>query len=146
MNTTMVDTQRETRGTVTVVSAGADEVWVALPTVFRELEIPLTTIDAERRVIGNAEFQVRRKLAGERLSAYIRCGTDSFGRPLAESYLVTAALLSYVSPLADGKTRVETRLQASAADPARSIEPVACTSTGKLEQRVAKGIELRVGG
>ena len=143
-NTTTLTLSRDTRGTVNMVAAPPEEVWAALPGVFRELDIPIGTLDAERRVLGNAEFQAARKLAGEALSTWVRCGNDAFGRPLANSHRLTLSLLTYLSPGESTGTIMETRLEASAADPGQSTAPVECTSTGKLEERITQGVRNRI--
>jgi hypothetical protein len=121
---------------VTAVAAPLDSAWRALPSVYASLEIPLTTLDAAQHLLGNEGMRVRRTLAGESLTRYLDCGATQ-GGPNAETYEVTMAVLTQLQPGAADSTIVATAVQASARSPSFSGEDVACTSTRRLEARIA---------
>jgi hypothetical protein len=119
------------------INAAADSVWEVLPTVYEEMGVPVETIDIESNVVGNIEFDVRRRLAGEPMSRLLDCGAGAFSAPLADRYLIRMSLTTGVSESENETSIITTRLAASASNPAVSGGPVNCSTTGRLEQAIA---------
>lgn len=134
----VVSTMRDNTGTIAVVPATPDRVWAALPAVYHALEIPIGTMDSGAQTIGNTRHTIRGKLGGQAISRYVRCGNDAFGRPLADSYSVQFSIMTYLIPQEDGSTHTQTRVSALAADRSKSTDPVECSTTGRLENRMAE--------
>lgn len=138
-----VTTYRETRGVITVVPLARERVWKALLGAYASVGITVRTIDTGAGVIGNRDLQMRRHLNGERLTRFLRCGTNAFGAPHAANHLISASVLTFVSDV-DGGTQVETRVEASASDPSLSTGAVQCTTTGELEARIVAALQAHL--
>lgn len=122
----------------TNLGASADDVWAAASSAYEELGIEVTYSQPGKHV-GNRQFRVRRRLAGDRLSKYLRCGVDATGRPMADSYVVTFNVVSDVTGVTDLQSRLGTTVSATALKPGgTSTDPVVCTSKGLLEERIAE--------
>jgi hypothetical protein len=143
-STVLVTSHREMRGSTHRVEAMIDEVWRVLPAVYQELGVPVGTVNTATRTLGNSDVTLNRTLAGDRVSRYLNCGSGQTGQPLADQYRVQATLLTVLHPEADGTTRVETRLNGTAANRATSGNAIACGTTGRLEARIAQALALRV--
>lgn len=143
-STVLVTSNRETRGSDHKVEAMIDEVWQVLPAVYGELGIPVATVNSATRSMGNSQLVISRKLAGNRASLYLNCGAGIAGQPVADQYRVDASLMTFLHPETDGTTRVETRLTGTATNRAISGAPINCGTTGRLEDRIAQMVALRV--
>lgn len=127
------------------VGARIDDAWTALPRVFEDLEIPLTTIETRSRRLGNQQFPVSRRLAGVPLSQYVNCGLGPGGAPHANSARVTLSVLTSLHVAGDStEVRSEVsgwgRLMDSPGN-----EQMRCTTTGGLEVRIANMLRERLG-
>lgn len=138
-----VTTYRDTRGFVTVVPLARERVWDALLGAYPSVGLPIGTIDASAGVVGNRNLQMHRHLNGERLTRFLRCGTNAFGAPHAAHHRISASVLTFVSEV-DAGTQVETRVEASASDPSLSTGAVQCTTTGELEARIAAALQAHL--
>lgn len=128
----------------TDLGASAQNVWEAAMAAYEELGIEVTNSEPGRRV-GNRQFRVRRRLAGDRLSKYLRCGIDATGRPMADSYIVKLNVVSELTSISDLQSRMSTTVSATALKPGgTSTDPVVCTSKGLLEERIADLVSERV--
>lgn len=128
----------------TDLGAPARDVWEAATAAYEELGIEVTYSQPSRHV-GNRQFRVRRRLAGARLSRYLRCGVDVAGRPMADSYIVTLNVVSEVTSTTDLQSRMSTTVSATALKPSgTSTDPVVCVSKGLLEERIADLVSERV--
>ena len=130
------------------VQAPPDSVWRVLPAVFQTLGIPVTTVDATNRMIGNSSHKVRRKLGPVALSKYLDCGTTQ-SAPSADTYEVQLSVMSRVSPSAGpnatpGTTAVMTSVEALAKPVSFAGDNVRCASTGALEARLAQLIAIEL--
>jgi hypothetical protein len=124
--------------------ATAPELFEATVAAYAELGIEITEMEVDRRV-GNRRFQARRRLAGERLTKYLRCGVDVTGRALADSGIAVIDVVSEIVPLSDLDSRLETTVAASARKAGgTSTDPVLCTSRGGLEERIADLVAQRL--
>lgn len=127
----------------TTVNASPDAPLAALSAAYADLEIDVRLRDSHTGEIGNRKFSKMNGLAGWPLSSYVGCGWTSVG-PAADNYRITMSLVSRVTASGTG-SRVETRLTAVGED-ISSKGTVACTTRGRLEQRVHELALKRVGG
>jgi hypothetical protein len=134
---------RDERGSRATRAAPLDQVWAVLPAVYDQLGIAVATLDARTHRIGNTALVAHRRLAGQRVSAFLECGTTAFGAPLADTYRIEASVLSTQRPAPAG-AMLETRLEARAVNPGVSGAPVRCASTGRLEELIARAVERRL--
>lgn len=126
------------------VAAEAARVWELLPAVYAELQIPLGTLEPAQRRIGNTRISLRRRLADAPLSRYLDCGSGLTAAPYADTYLVTASILTTLQPAEGSATDVFTTVSASARNPGTSSDPLACSSRGTLEQRIVELLRQRL--
>jgi len=117
-----------------LVDAPRDRVLSALSAAYSELGIEMKVYDSGSGQVGNRNLVKSSRLAGERLSRFLRCGTV-IGGDAADNYRVTMSIISQATP-SEGGTTVETWLTASARDHGTSSGGVACATTGSLEDRI----------
>ena len=110
-------------------------VFQVLPLVLVELGLAPTRIDTTALVIETAAV-TRRQLAGTALGAYFDCGSAS-GIPNTTSYTVRITGWSQVDANEIGASTLRTRVEATARQEGVQQGAVLCTSTGKLEQKIA---------
>lgn len=128
----------------TDLGASALDVWEAAKGAYEELGIEVT-YSAPGGHVGNRQFRVRRRLAGTRLSRYLRCGVDVAGRPMADSYTVTLNVVSEIVEVTDLQSRMSTTVLATALKPGgTSTDPVVCVSKGLLEEKIADLVAMQV--
>ena len=148
--TVAVDDSRVYRTTVSAnskapVPAAPSRTFDAVKAVYEELGIPPGTHDPATGRFGNADFWKQRRLANEAMSTYLNCG-ESFTGPVANNYRIYMSLLSMVRPDGKGGSELETAFSAQAQNmEGSSGDRIACGSTGKLEERIRKGVLLKVG-
>lgn len=128
-------TDRETRVVSSTVSLSPDRVWPALMEAYRDLGIPLGSIDTAARTLGNPALAAQGQLAGASVSTYLNCGT-LLGGPIANTRQVRMSIMNSLHPVGTDSTRIETRVTGSAVDPSSSASPATCTTTGELERRI----------
>lgn len=125
--------------------ASPDAVWDALVQVYGNLEIEVAGADSNSRTLFNQDFVVSRRLGGEPLSRYLRCGMGISGAN-ADQYRIHMNIVSRVTTPGEGTTRLETVIEATGANPRGSSNTrVACTSTHRLERRIAQAVADLVG-
>lgn len=131
------------RGDVQELPVAADSAVRILRGIYAQLGVPPATLDNTGYTVGNRNFSVMRTFGGQRLSAYLDCGSSITG-VAADSYRVTMSLVSRVSPATAGST-VETRLFATARDGSGvSNATVDCGTTGSLERRINTALAAQV--
>lgn len=126
------------------IEGPVERAWSELPGVYRELGIPIGSIDGETRVLGHQGFRVQGEIGDTRLSSFLRCGRSMTGDH-ADDYDVAMAVLTQVIEAEEG-TVVSTHINASASPASISGHAVRCGTTGRLEQSIAKLVELRALG
>jgi hypothetical protein len=118
---------------------------VAAAALELELKIELKTRDSTAGLVGNLELVKMRSLGGSPLSRYLSCGSGMTG-PNADSYRIYLAIMAFVDPLPDNKTRLGVALAAGAQDVQGNAKlPVPCGSSGALEARVRRAVAARFG-
>jgi hypothetical protein len=117
----------------------------ALKAVYAELGIPQVVSDAATGQVGNTNFTKSRQLAAQPISSYLDCG-DSLTGPSADIYRIYMSLVSVVRPAASGTSELETAFQASGQNMSgAAAERVACTSTGRFEERIQRMVLIKTG-
>lgn len=128
-----------------VVTATRDEAWTALTEVFKALEIPVSYSDQPAGELGTVKAKVMRRLGKEALSSYLRCGEGLTG-PNADSYVVYLSVAGFVKPATDGQVAVATLVTAHAIDlPNGRNDVMWCTTSGRLEEKIGKAVQKRLG-
>jgi hypothetical protein len=131
----------DTLGEAREVDGPFGRVYHATVLAFQGLKIPLDVTDSTSGLVGNLRLVQSRRIAGTNLSQFLSCGSSITG-PRADSYRLTMPLVVLLDRLPGDRTRVRVALLASARDMAgNSTEPVPCTTTGALEERIRKSID-----
>jgi hypothetical protein len=121
-------------------------VMIAARQALEELEIPITYTDANRGIVLNAELSLIRRLGKYRLSQLLDCGTNLNGA-VADQYRIRMAVGVLVDSVAPSASEFRVVLAAGATSTeGASRPPLACSSTGALEERVAKLLSAKIWG
>ena len=127
-----------------LLKAPVDSVWIVLSSVLKALEVPVTFSDQKHWEMGTVQTKLYRMLGKQRLSSYLRCGEGVTG-PNADSYVVYFSFDGFLLSAADGQVSLFLLLTGQAVDLAGGRnDPVACTSTGRLEMRIADQVRARM--
>jgi hypothetical protein len=141
--TTSVTTRSMTGPASVAVPASPEAVWSALHESYRDLGIPVETIDSQGRRMGNTAFVRRRHLGHDLLSRFFDCGTNAFGASLADTERLQLHVTSRV--LADGTdSRMETDVRGSVLSGAASGTAANCRSKGTLEILIETRVRINL--
>lgn len=138
-----LEVTKRTDGVETTVAVKPATVFSALGDVFAGLALPLTVRDSVGGTIGNEGYKFRRSLANIPSRRLFDCGGTS-GMPNAETYTIKMSVLSNVSDVGNGTTRIITVVQASAENPSYPGSGVSCASSGAIEDRIAADLRARL--
>ncbi|HEX6966895.1 MAG TPA: hypothetical protein VF166_13950 [Gemmatimonadaceae bacterium] len=132
--------------TAIAVDVPIETSWKVLPDVYHNLGIAVVAADPASHTLGNHEVKLSRRLGSDRLSSFFDCGKGLDGYPHADEYAVTVDLLTQVTPGDDNGSMIRTQVLATAT-PVSGLasDPVQCTSTGKLEHRIADLVKADAG-
>lgn len=120
------------------------QVWSVLPSIYQDLNIPLTVKDDARKVIGNEGWRTRRSIGRVPMQRYLDCGRSGTIEN-AETYQISMTIVTTVTPNAGGGSVVGTILSATGRNPiTSSTQEVRCVSTGDLEIRIRDMVQQRV--
>lgn len=126
------------------IKASVDRTFKALTGAMRDLGIEPTRMDSAAHQVGNPGFQKTGKLGSSPLSLFFECGSDLTGQR-ANRDRVTIAINATVVAAAGGTSEVRTQLNASSRNMmGNSTDPIACGTTGRLENSLRVGTELRL--
>lgn len=123
------------------VAFAPDSVWGVMPEVYERLGVPGHGAVPAERLYGARNFRARR-IEGERLSAFVDCGTGPTATPRADEYDVRMTVVTRVLDSGDGGSRIETTVEAAARPRGVSGNAVDCASRGALESRIATLVTL----
>jgi len=127
------------------IPAAPSRTFEAVKAVYEELGIPAGTHDPSTGRFGNTDFYKTRRLANDAMSTFLNCG-ESFTGSVANNYRIYMSLLSMVRPDGKGGSELETAFTAQAQNmEGSSGDRISCGSTGKLEERIRRGVLLKVG-
>lgn len=128
-----------------IIAAPVEQVWSAVITTLQQMEFPVTTIDTDRHTIGNLNHAVRGKLIGKLVSRSVDCGRGRVGTNMANSARVTVAFLATLTSTSAGATEITANFRGTAIDPGvNNANPVACSSTGYLEQQFFDAVQAQI--
>jgi hypothetical protein len=119
------------------VNAPVEEVWSRLLDAYPALGVEVRAVDTEQHIAGNQHMRVRRRLGEEELSSFIDCGTNPIGAPYADAAAVELDVLTQLTESGEG-TMVATHVGAHARPSSGSSSLIRCTSTGALEEQIAR--------
>jgi hypothetical protein len=140
----MLERPEDAPSSVTL-AAPRDTVWAAVEAVFKQLAVPITFSDPKAGELGTVNSKQYRRLGKQVLSSFLRCGEGMTG-PNAETYVVFISVIGFLRPAPDSATMLVTLVTGHAIDlPNGRNEMVHCTTTGRLEDRIAKAVAKRVG-
>lgn len=126
------------------VSAPLAETFAAVRAAYAALKLPREWADSAHGQLGTLKARATYTLGGERLSTYFNCGQGLTGSN-ADTWRLTFALVTFLQPAGEGRTRVGTGIVAEAQDMSgTSVEPAMCGSTGLLEERLLKDVRARL--
>lgn len=123
------------------VEVDLDALWNALPDVYRELGIPVGAVNFEARLVGNTGFRVRGDLGDTRVSRFLRCGSGITGAN-ADRYPVSIEVVTQLEAT-EGPTLIHSYADGIATSDGVRGNPIACTTTGRLEELIANTLTLR---
>lgn len=125
--------------TDTELVVGIDRAWEVLPSVFRDLGFPSAPAsNTTDRVMMTPHLQVRGELyPGELTSDYLNCGSSRSSGARADFYDVTFIIMTRLTPIDEGRVKVQTIVDGHARDPMASGGSVPCNSTGKFEEQLS---------
>lgn len=125
-------------------AATPDLVFAALQSVYPQLGVEVGTLVPAERMVGNRQLNVSRRLGTRPLSTFLRCGETAFGAPAADQHRVRVNIVSTVRGRGEGSV-METTLAATATPVGQNTVSI-CTSTGVLEEDLAKAVQLSLAG
>lgn len=119
-------------------------VFQALLSAFEEVGLEISGADQVRGIVQSERMTATRQLAGLRLGDLLTCGATLTG-DRAESWRIELELMAQVQPEGTEKTRLTTRIQATArTTDGTGRNPIACSTKGVLEQKIAEATAARV--
>lgn len=143
---TVVYRLNSSNGKVTGYVRGTPEdVWKTLLVTYNDLKLPITALDASARQISSSDTRAPRTLGGKPLRDYLDCGSGISG-PRVDSHDVAYTLVTVVKAAGGDSTAVQSSLVGNAASRGgASTAPVNCATTGRLENRIAQLVKLKLG-
>ncbi len=142
--TSSVQLTNQDRTQGATIRVAPDLAWKLIPSVFADFALPVTTYLTDTRQIVSANNRARGRLGTLRMTALVSCGADMLGDDKANSYEVTLAVSTAISPTADtAAALVSTLVTATARPMATSGDLLHCASTGQLEKRIANAVLVK---
>lgn len=136
-----LDTLVSSRDTV---AAPAAQVFAAVRAAYAALKIPRDLADSANGQLGTLRMRASNALGGELLSTYFNCGQGITG-PNADQWRLQLAVVTFVQPAGEGRSRLGTGVAAEAQDMSGvSTAPAMCGSSGLLEARILKEVRARL--
>lgn len=130
-------------GAQSTFAADPAAVFAALEASYVALSIPLSKRDDAARMLGNDGIKMRRQLGKIELRRAFDCGGTS-GMPNSETYTITAGITTTVLADPTKGSVITTLIDASAENPNYPGSGVRCSSTGTIEEAIAKEIRTRL--
>jgi hypothetical protein len=132
---------REAAITALSVAASPEAVWSALPQVFAELEIPVTGIRTEAKVLTATGHRLRR-IGGRGMATYFDC-PGAYENLAASSDVYFSVQTQVLPDSGEDGSVVRTRVDGSARS-SRSGSQVLCSSRGSLETLILLRLSEKV--
>lgn len=126
-----------------VLPASVDAVWQVLPSAFEFLRFPgAPSRYPDEHVYATPQLKIERRLyEGEANSVYLRCGHTPDGVPAADEYQVIFAIMTRLSPHANGGTEIDIVVDGTAQDMTERSNSLRCYGTGRLEEAILERVE-----
>jgi hypothetical protein len=121
------------------------QVYQALLVVYTDLGIPATAVNPATGLVAAIERRVSGRLGGTNLSRFFSCGESMTG-PRADQDRVVLSVVSRVKANGTDKSRVETRIVATATGSRGTADRMPCTTTGELESRLHREVRRALRG
>lgn len=132
-----IEANAESRETTHVVQMSLDQAWSGLSAVYGELGLQGDVLDADTRLFGTRRQPASGRLAGVRLAEYVDCGRGNGGLPVANTYRVHLTVGTRVEPMGE-RVQLRSAVVAEASPQTVSGPAVRCSTTGRLEARIAE--------
>lgn len=127
---------QDSRAVSVSLDASPEQVWAVLPGIYQELGITAEMRDESVRTLGTRAFTGSR-IDGRRTTDFVRCGNQGSGPSSGAMFRTRLTIVTRVIATGDGKTELVTEVGGTATPvEGTSTGPVACASTGDLEQRI----------
>jgi hypothetical protein len=141
--TMTVDTHPTSASGPIVVGFALDRVWGALRAGFDSVALPVASVDQATHTISTAPLRVRRRLGDVAMSKYINCGNTQGGNS-ADSYEIVLSVSTRAQAAESGMTSLVTSVEAQGRPITLAGEYTRCTSTGELENRIARVVTAQL--
>jgi hypothetical protein len=119
----------------TTLGVPVDQAWEALLKALPAIGVPVDAASPQSWTAGTPATQVRRRFAGERISAFLACGGSAGVAEVADSHVVTIGVLATLTATAEG-TSLQVQVAGAAKDPFTSVPARHCSTRGRLEAKV----------
>jgi hypothetical protein len=126
------------------ISAPSGQVYQALVVVYGDLGIPATAVNPTTGLVASIDRRVYGRLGGTNLSRFLSCGESMTGSR-ADQDRIVLSIISRVKPDGADRSRVETRIVATATGTGGTSDRMPCTTTGELEGRVHRAAKAALG-
>ena len=132
------------QGVSSPIEAPPALVFDALISVMTDFEIEPDILESRVRRYGATRI-TRSRMAGEATNTLLRCGNQGAGPSAVARLRIRLSVVSQVDAADDGSSLLTTRVEGTATPvDGTSTSMVNCTSTGKLEERIARGVGMVV--
>jgi hypothetical protein len=126
------------------IDASPDSVYAALAAAYEEAGIAVGTSDPQSRTVGNTRVRAFRSLGRTPVSEYVSCGYSGAGSASADANPVRLSVLTTVTPAGRG-SQLFTVVEAAYVS-AESGGSSPCGTTGSLEAKIGRAVQLKLGG
>jgi hypothetical protein len=133
---------REAAITTGALAAAPDSVWAAVPRVFAQLELPVTGVNTNSRVL-TATGQRLRRIGGRSVAAFFEC-PGPYGNAAASSDVYVTVVTQVLPGAGAGSSTVRTEVAAHARSNT-SGRQVPCTTKGALEKQLMEALAAETG-
>jgi hypothetical protein len=120
------------------------DAWKALPLAFDSLGLVIGAADKANYVVGTNGQKVRRQIGGVPLSRYIDCGSTQIGAS-ADSYEILLYVRAQLRSDNPNGSSIRTMVEAMGKPVNFSQEYSQCSTTGRLEKKVAEVLWAKLG-
>ena len=134
---------RDDRVSKDMVAAAREPLMQRLTTVYRDLGLPVNQLDTRTFIVSTGHVTVHRRVAQVPADRYFSCGFTVTGGARALTYSLDVTVTTQLTPAPapdSGRTLVLTSVAVQARQPGVSGNPVACATTGALEQRIVEAL------
>lgn len=132
---------REANITSAPLQADVNAAWAALPAVFEELEIPVTGVDGNARML--TSVQRVRRIGGKSPASFFRC-PGPYGNVASSGDVYVSVRVQILPGSAGSGSLLRSQIDATAR-PTTSGGTVQCSSNGSLQKLIGDTMAKRLG-